>query len=1272
MKKRLFAKIISVCLVLILSVGIIIPIATVNTKAKTQIYVNVPASTVSVSKIHAASTMVSAIGTTIKGIGAIKYASDKAETFDEFVSMALAYFSGNAQENEQISKLEDAMLEQFAMTQQTLATLSTQLDTLRTDLESMKTDIMIQNNYIYLKQRVDDFYTDFYGHYEELKASYNALVTMTNTGNYSEEEFIIRMDKLYATVLKLRGLDYHLVSSSDTSTSSIIDAYTEYVFLSEGIESVNDEKYPAALERCQNFALKLLSAYTFHKYCQAYVSSYHLNYINAGNPYYTVGRNPYDPSDTAKTVELPEGAQYILYRSDAVSKVEDSYSGASQVFASVASSLSGLYFRTSFVGYYEDGAEYYAPVTNEKLYAYNGASYRLYPLADDFEALFLNDFSFRLTSKDDPTLAINSSLATISSTGVLNINAPVGTTFVASYVYGANKLGPAGAIPVYSIEIEVVDRALAGGYGTAEAPYLIRTPDHYKAYLSDSKYHAAGVYTKMVADIDMTGAETSSISTFNGSFDGGNHTLSGLTSSSGGIVITNSGTIRNLTVTDYTVSGSGGGTTYAGVIADSNAGLIENCHVKDSSLYAYAHNFYTSQQFYIDIYSIVGGIVGNNTGTIKSSSVISTIAKAEVSTKEYLNAGGTFPEDEGTFNTYAYVGGIAGESTGTISDCYVKDSTVTSSTLAMYRKWNFAWSKNYDKVATHVRYGNIIGFDNGGTESNNLYLNVDNQNHTITRLAIEGTDPSFVTEDTSVGNNGTSTSAAAPTAYFTSISVSTKPYELKYSLGEVINTSGLEITDNKGNYLYGYTVASVILSDYKTYTVNVNYQDKSTSFKIVCECLHYDVTYEPTVLPTCQQAGTASAVFCNDCGRYVDTNETSYPKIACQDNDKDHNCDWCLTPLTVCKDDDKNHYCDVCSGSVSSCTDGNKDHKCDVCADVLSFHTDTNNDHVCEWCNAKASECEDLSRDHLCDLCNEKISEHTDSDDHKCDVCGTTLSSCGDNNKDHKCDVCKVTLSSCLDLIKDHLCDICGTLLSTHTDENKDHTCEWCGGKASDCQDFTKDHLCDICGTKTSDHSDIDDHKCDVCGITLSVCADNNNDHLCDICKKTLSFCADANKDHLCDVCSTKLTEHIDADNDHVCELCGGIASDHFDEGDHICDVCGKTVSGCSDKTADHRCDLCANILSECGDSNRNHFCDICNTRLSKHADADEDGECDLCFVDVENHEDEDNDGNCDICGDPWEPWQMPWWGILLIIFGIFAVLICGFLLIYWLSDYFY
>ena len=136
--------------------------------------------------------------------------------------------------------------------------------------------------------------------------------------------------------------------------------------------------------------------------------------------------------------------------------------------------------------------------------------------------------------------------------------------------------------------------------------------------------------------------------------------------------------------------------------------------------------------------------------------------------------------------------------------------------------------------------------------------------------------------------------------------------------------------------------------------------------------------------------------------------------------------------------------------------------------------------------------------------------------------------------------------------------------------------------------------------------------------------------------------------------------------------MCGGIASDHFDEGDHICDVCGKTVSGCSDKTADHRCDLCANILSECGDSNRNHFCDICNTRLSKHADADEDGECDLCFVDVENHEDEDNDGNCDICGDPWEPWQMPWWGILLIIFGIFAVLICGFLLIYWLSDYFY
>jgi hypothetical protein len=196
----------------------------------------------------------------------------------------------------------------------------------------------------------------------------------------------------------------------------------------------------------------------------------------------------------------------------------------------------------------------------------------------------------------------------------------------------------------------------------------------------------------------------------------------------------------------------------------------------------------------------------------------------------------------------------------------------------------------------------------------------------------------------------------------------------------------------------------------------------------------------------------------------------------------------------------------------------------------------------------------------------------------------------------------------------------------------------------------TVDATCTVAGSETV--------TCDDCGETLSTNVIPAKDH------------TDDDNNYKCDVCDAVLSTHIDSNNDHICEYCSGVASDHFDEGDHKCDICQIIVSGCADKNGDHRCDVCAKILSECGDSNRNHFCDVCESRLSKHADDNDDGECDLCFVDVENHEDEDNDGNCDICGDPWEPWTMPWWLVLVIIFGGLALFFgIGYIICMW-DDY--
>jgi hypothetical protein len=64
---------------------------------------------------------------------------------------------------------------------------------------------------------------------------------------------------------------------------------------------------------------------------------------------------------------------------------------------------------------------------------------------------------------------------------------------------------------------------------------------------------------------------------------------------------------------------------------------------------------------------------------------------------------------------------------------------------------------------------------------------------------------------------------------------------------------------------------------------------------------------------------------------------------------------------------------------------------------------------------------------------------------------GTQTENCIDANKDHKCDICDYIISECADDNKDHKCDYCGKKLIEHT-----------GGKAT-CKDKAK---CEVCGAE--------------------------------------------------------------------------------------------------------------------------------------------------------------------------------------------------------------
>ena len=214
---------------------------------------------------------------------------------------------------------------------------------------------------------------------------------------------------------------------------------------------------------------------------------------------------------------------------------------------------------------------------------------------------------------------------------------------------------------------------------------------------------------------------------YNGTFDGGNHTITGLYSvvdeggTYGGLIewLDSEGTVKNLKICDFCLEGN-----YSGAIAGHNEGKIIGCSISGTGIFdgspelnvqfggivfenlgqvtdcsisanlslkgagefgGIAHtNYYgtvtgCSNSGTLTGTEYVGGIVSFNSGTVTGCSNSGT-----VSGTEYVGGIVSFNSDTvtGCYNTgtvsgdatgdssYAYVGGIAGYDDGTVSGCY--------------------------------------------------------------------------------------------------------------------------------------------------------------------------------------------------------------------------------------------------------------------------------------------------------------------------------------------------------------------------------------------------------------------------------------------------------------------------------------------------------------------------------------------------------------------------------------------------------------------------
>lgn len=192
----------------------------------------------------------------------------------------------------------------------------------------------------------------------------------------------------------------------------------------------------------------------------------------------------------------------------------------------------------------------------------------------------------------------------------------------------------------------------------------------------------------LTADIDLTGRNFQAIPTFGGTFDGGGHTISGLSFTESGNVqglfryLQSGGVIKDLTVegsvcpTDFrdTVGGIVGDNrgqllrcTFAGTVSGkTNVGGIAGCNQAGGELVNCTFSGSVNGELH------VGGIVGQNLGSAVQCTNRGSVNTTELDTSadaQTILQEETVTEAAADLSGWTDVGGIAGSSTGILQSC---------------------------------------------------------------------------------------------------------------------------------------------------------------------------------------------------------------------------------------------------------------------------------------------------------------------------------------------------------------------------------------------------------------------------------------------------------------------------------------------------------------------------------------------------------------------------------------------------------------------------
>lgn len=265
------------------------------------------------------------------------------------------------------------------------------------------------------------------------------------------------------------------------------------------------------------------------------------------------------------------------------------------------------------------------------------------------------------------------------------------------YIYSKDLTDVSSSTNSYTINIakENINNDLSvklSGEGTEASPYIIDNVGKFNKI-----NEATDKFYQLSRDLDFTNVESfTPITTFAGTFDGNENTISNLTFSvengNGGIFAANTGTIKNLTASkvnieqDGTIDDGNG----VGILVGTNTGNISNCSVIETSsitaeveqkLKGYDNN---SNPLYHQ--GALGLLVGLNNAA-------GSIEECKISNSSITIASGTTSKTN--------VGGFAGKSLGSVKFSSANNVTV---------------SHECDLTGGGSNIGGFLGYGNGTIE----------------------------------------------------------------------------------------------------------------------------------------------------------------------------------------------------------------------------------------------------------------------------------------------------------------------------------------------------------------------------------------------------------------------------------------------------------------------------------------------------------------------------------------------------------------------------